>query len=135
MSLNVSRSHKCELSKENSFETLERNRKGSKLKRKWQSLIVVSVDHPMCGRFFRSEMSVREEKKRQLHSKYPYIIHPLSKFRQVETGINQEQISDSDMSQKFEQYFILITIQFNLTSLELEGLSFHFNQIQFFKRI
>lgn len=74
--------HKCELKKEDSIETLNRNKKSCiTLKREWQKLVVVSATHPMSGRFFRSETAIRAEKKRQLLSTNPYIIHPLSKLR------------------------------------------------------
>ncbi|CAH1183541.1 unnamed protein product [Phaedon cochleariae] len=51
------------------------------LKSKWLSLVVISADNPLCSLYFRSETGVRAEKMKQLCSKHPYIIHPMSKFR------------------------------------------------------
>ncbi|CAH1183539.1 unnamed protein product [Phaedon cochleariae] len=52
-----------------------------KWRRKLQDLILISANNPLCLRYFRSETSIRGEKRRQLHSKHPWVIHPLSKFR------------------------------------------------------
>lgn len=83
-------SHKCELDKSDSFNLRQKPEKGFylNLKRKIQRLFLISPSHPIANKFFRSEIMIKEEQKRQLRSKYPFIIHPLSKFRQVKNKHN-----------------------------------------------
>lgn len=75
--------HDCNLQTRNALEInfKEENQKCTDLKWNWQNLITVSANHPLCGKFFRSEKAVAEEQKRQISSKYSYIIHPLSQLR------------------------------------------------------
>ncbi|KAG5885088.1 hypothetical protein JTB14_003962 [Gonioctena quinquepunctata] len=52
-----------------------------KYRRKLLGLLVISNGNPLTVRYFKSEASIREEKRRQIFSKFPYVIHPYSKFR------------------------------------------------------
>lgn len=75
--------HKCSLKENFTNEIYDKNLQGhcKKLKRNWLNLVTVSITHPLCGKHFISETSVMNEKKRQIESHWPYIIHPMSKFR------------------------------------------------------
>lgn len=84
MSFSQKNLHKCELKKEDDIEIIEGSKQNgfcAALKRKWKSLIVLSIKHPLCSKYFKSESTVIEEKRKQLTSDHPYIIHPLSKLR------------------------------------------------------
>ncbi|KAG5886780.1 hypothetical protein JTB14_009413 [Gonioctena quinquepunctata] len=55
----------------------------SRIKNRYLQCITVSAGNPLSAFYLRSEKSIKMEKIRQLNSKHPYIIHPLSKFRLV----------------------------------------------------
>lgn len=75
--------HNCILENRNSFKIKfkEENQKCPDLKWDWFNFTTVSPNHPLCGKFFRSQKAVAEEKKRQITSKYHYVIHPFSELR------------------------------------------------------
>lgn len=77
--------HKCELETHSIDDILKKYESPlfATLKQEWQKHIVASGVHPLCTKYFKSESTIHAEIKRQLDSKYPNIIHPLSKFRYV----------------------------------------------------
>ncbi|XP_030757138.1 potassium/sodium hyperpolarization-activated cyclic nucleotide-gated channel 4-like [Sitophilus oryzae] len=52
-------------------------------KRSFFSWILLSEANPLCLRYFRSERSIRKEKKRHYYSRYFFIMHPISKLSVV----------------------------------------------------
>lgn len=58
-----------------------------RLKLKWLKNAIISSKINRCSEFFKSATGIRLEKERQLKSKYPFVIHPLSYFRYVYLGV------------------------------------------------
>ncbi|KAG5885087.1 hypothetical protein JTB14_003961 [Gonioctena quinquepunctata] len=71
--------HTCKLEVET--ESDEFFDSGTSCSRKIGKLLLISRNNPLNALYFRSETAVRDEKRRQLNLKHPYVIHPLSKFK------------------------------------------------------
>ncbi|VEN48203.1 unnamed protein product, partial [Callosobruchus maculatus] len=54
---------------------------GERLNTKWLDLVCISADSPLSKKYFKSNEELKTEKEKQINSKHPYYIHPLSKFR------------------------------------------------------
>ncbi|KAG5885089.1 hypothetical protein JTB14_003963 [Gonioctena quinquepunctata] len=75
-------SHLCSLrSEQRSWEELSGIVSIGKFRRTLLGVLVISKNNPLTIKYFKSEASIREEKRRQIFSKFPFVIHPFSKFR------------------------------------------------------
>nr|CAI5830202.1 unnamed protein product [Callosobruchus analis] len=70
--------HACTLKKRNWQENLSLR---ERLRTRWLDLVCISADSPLSRNYFKSNEEIRIEKEKQIKSRHPYYIHPLSKFR------------------------------------------------------